>query len=86
MVLWGVPAVALAVLDVGVFFIPIELFYCVASIAIGYWACRSISRGRFRIIFCFATGYVVGTVLGLIGVAGGAVVGAILANRSMAES
>lgn len=82
-VLWTFPAIALALVNGGSFFIIVALCYVVASIAIGFWASRRIINGRFWIILCFAAGYVLGSAVGILGTVTGAVLGAILAKRSL---
>ena len=59
--------------------------HSLASIAAGAWACRSIHRGRLRILICFSLGYVIGCLFGALGVVVGAVVGAISAKRSLGK-
>jgi hypothetical protein len=82
-ILWIIPAIPLALLNAGPYFIIGSFCYLVVSIAIGFWASRRIGNGRLRIILYFVVGYVLGSVVGPIGTIAGAVLGAVLAKRSL---
>lgn len=56
------------------------------SIAMGAWACRLIHRGRLRILACFSAGYLVGSLVGLLGTIGGAIMAAAIAQSSLRAS
>jgi len=58
--------------------------YLLISIVMGFCAWRRINRGRFRIILFFSAGYALGSLLGPQGTVGGAVLGGILAKKSLA--
>lgn len=66
--------------------------YGAGSVGVGYWACRRIQFGRLRIFLWFCLGCAGGTFagmdilgpkLGLLGTAGGTVLAALLARRSL---
>jgi len=62
------------------------LCYGLVNIAFGFWACRSLGYGRFRILSCFCAGYALGSVACGLGTILGAVLGAVLAKRSLEKS
>lgn len=82
-IIWIIPAIALAVMNVASYFMVVGLCYLVVSIVMGFWAWRRIRNRRLRIALCFSAGYVLGSVVGPLGTVAGAVIGAILAKRSL---
>lgn len=80
---WSVPAVWLAGSLGHPYFIAGAVFYAAASVGIGYWTCGTIRVGRVRILVSFCAGYVLGSIFGILGTVGGAVLATMLAQRSM---
>lgn len=68
----------------------VSILYVAAGTGAGVWCWRTIPRGRLTIFACFSAGYILGAVLGLVGLLPGAVVGAIwghkLVQRRAAEA
>jgi MFS family permease len=62
-----------------------HILYASVSIVIGAWTSRFIQRGRVRILAFFCTGYVLGSIVGIVGTVAGAVVATILAIRSLQQ-
>lgn len=85
-VIWIIPAVVFALAGVASYFLTVGIGYLVISIVMGFWTWRRINNGRLRIILFFSAGYVLGSVLGPPGTVGGAVLGGILAKKSLAKT
>jgi len=83
LILWIVPAAWLALSFGNHYFAIGAAIYGAVSIWIGACACWRIQYGRLRILTCFCAGYVLGSVLGILGTVGGAVLAALLARRSL---
>ncbi len=84
--LWCILATALTLWNVPSYSVVVSLCYLMASIALGFWASHRISNGRFRIILCFSVGYLLGSVVGVLGTIAGAALGVILAKSSLSNS
>lgn len=82
-VLWIIPTIALVLLTADPYFILSALCYLIVSIVFGFWASRRIKRGRLRIILGFAAGYILGLIDGGQWTVVGAVLGTLLAERSL---
>ena len=83
LVLWIAPASWLAFSFGGPYFAIGAAVYGLSSVGIGVWTYRRIQHGRLRIISCFCIGYVLGSFVGALGTAAGAVIAVILARRSL---
>lgn len=59
----------------------VSILYVAAGTGAGAWCWRTIPRGRLTIFACFSIGYVLGALLGLVGLLPGAVVGAIWGHK-----
>jgi hypothetical protein len=84
-VLWVVPVVPLTFFSTGSHADVGLLCYSVAGLVFGFWTCRRIERGCFRVMVYLSVGYVLGSVFGLLGTVAGAALGAILARRSLSR-
>jgi len=84
-VIWIIPAVFFA-LGMASYFLAVWIAYPIISIVMGFWAWRRISNGRLRVILLFSAGYVLGSLFGPLGTVGGAVLGGILAKKSLGRN
>lgn len=68
-----------------VYFAFVHVSYLTTSVVLGYLTSRRIGTGTFRVLMWFSVGYALGSVACVIGTVAGAVVGAVLARRSLAR-
>lgn len=81
-VIWGIPVVLLAFVSTGSYAAVGLLCHSLAGLNFGFWMCRRFERGAFRLMAYLSVGYVLGSVLGIMGAV---FLGAILAERSLSR-